>query len=152
MTLVGAAFYPVALPPAPAPNRKPAMDLIPEVVAQVAELRAWRRHLHAHPETAFEEAHTNAFVAEKLSAMGLEVHTGLGKTGVIGVLHGEAPRDATLAIGLRADLDALHIHERTGLEHASRHHGKMHACGHDRHMTMLLCAASALSQGRGSPR
>src|SRR2546423_15550126 len=120
MTLVGAAFYPVALTSAPAPNRKPAMDLIPEVVAQVAELRTWRRHLHAHPETAFEEARTSAFVAEKLSAMGLQVHTGLGKTGVVGVLHGQASRDPTLAIGLRADLDALHIQERTRVEHASR--------------------------------
>ena len=124
------------------------MNLVPEVSAQLEELARWRRHLHAHPETAFEETATGAFVAEKLAAFGLEVHTGIGRTGVVGVLRGREGRDATAAVGLRADLDALHIHERSGVAHASRHAGKMHACGHDGHITMLLGAAGALSRRR----
>lgn len=121
------------------------MNLIPEVLALDGELRGWRRHLHAHPETAFEEKATAAFVADKLRAMGLEVHTGLAGTGVVGVLrHG----GAKASIGLRADLDALHIHEKTGAPHASKHEGRMHACGHDGHTTMLLGAAQALSRRR----
>jgi hippurate hydrolase len=119
------------------------MNLVPEAVALDDELRGWRRHLHAHPETAFEEKATSAFVAEKLRAMGLEVHTGIAGTGVVGVLrHGSSSE----SIGLRADLDALHIHEKTGAPHASKHEGRMHACGHDGHTTMLLGAARTLAQ------
>ena len=121
------------------------MNLVPEVVAIEPELRRWRRHLHAHPETAFEERATAAFVAERLAAIGLDVHTGLAGTGVVGVLKGGRSNDA---IGLRADLDALHIHEKSGVPHVSRHEGRMHACGHDGHTTMLLGAAQALSQRR----
>jgi hippurate hydrolase len=121
------------------------MNLVPEVVALVSEMRSWRHHLHAHPETAFEEVATGAFVAERLRAMGLEVHTGLAGTGVVGVLagHGQGA-----GIGLRADLDALHIREATGVAHASRHDGRMHACGHDGHTAMLLGAAAALARRR----
>ena len=109
------------------------MNVVPEVAALEPELRGWRRHLHAHPETAFEETATAAFVADKLRAMGLEVHTGLAGTGVVGVLkHGRS----TEAVALRADLDALHIHEQSGAPHASKHAGRMHACGHDGHTTM----------------
>jgi len=121
------------------------MNIVPEVAALVPDMRTWRHHLHAHPETAFEEAATSAFVAEKLRSFGLEVHTGLAKTGVVGVLRGRGNGDA---IGLRADLDALHIHERSGVAHASRHDGRMHACGHDGHTTMLLGAAAALARKR----
>ena len=121
------------------------MNLVPEVVAIEPELRRWRRHLHAHPETAFEERATAAFVAERLAAIGLDVHTGLAGTGVVGVLKGGRSNDA---IGLRADLDALHIHEKSGVPHVSRHESRMHACGHDGHTTMLLGAAQALSQRR----
>ncbi|CAG0977109.1 hippurate hydrolase [Burkholderiales bacterium] len=121
------------------------MNLVPEAAALDRELRGWRRHLHAHPETAFEEKATAAFVAERLSEIGLEVHTGLAGTGVVGVLRGGG---SAAAIGLRADLDALHIHERTGAPHASKHEGRMHACGHDGHTTMLLGAAKALAQRR----
>ena len=121
------------------------MNLVPEVVAIEPELRRWRRHLHAHPETAFEERATAAFVAERLAAIGLDVHTGLAGTGVVGVLRGGRSNDA---IGLRADLDALHIHEKSGVPHVSRHEGRMHACGHDGHTPMLLGAAQALSQRR----
>jgi len=121
------------------------MNLVPEVLQHEGEMRTWRRHLHAHPETAFEEHATAAFVAERLAALGLEVHTGLAGTGVVGVLrHGRGER----AIGLRADLDALHIQEATGVPHASRNAGRMHACGHDGHTTMLLGAARALATRR----
>ena len=121
------------------------MNTIPEVTALDSDMRAWRRHIHAHPETAFEEAATSAFVADKLRSFGLEVHTGLAKTGVVGVLRNGS---STEAIGLRADLDALHIQEQSGVPHASQHAGKMHACGHDGHTTMLLGAARAMAQRR----
>ena len=119
------------------------MNLLPEIAALDADMRTWRHHIHAHPETAFEEEATSAFVAGKLREFGLEVHTGLAGTGVVGVLrHGRSKE----AVGLRADLDALHIHEKSGVAHASRHDGKMHACGHDGHTTMLLGAARAMAQ------
>ncbi|MEP6678543.1 MAG: M20 aminoacylase family protein [Betaproteobacteria bacterium] len=121
------------------------MNIVPEIAALDAEMRGWRHHLHAHPETAFEEEATGAYVADKLRAFGLDVHTGLAKTGVVGVLRHGASQDA---IGLRADLDALHIHEQTGLPHASLHPGRMHACGHDGHTTMLLAAAKVMAQRR----
>ena len=127
------------------PGMAHAMNLVPEAVALDDELRGWRRHLHAHPETAFEERQTAAFVAERLRAMGLEVHTGLAGTGVVGVLRQGNAREA---IALRADLDALPIHEETGAPHASKHAGRMHACGHDGHTTMLLGAAKALAARR----
>jgi hippurate hydrolase len=121
------------------------MNLISEVVALDGAMREWRHHLHAHPETAFEERATSEFVAGKLRAFGLDVHTGLAGTGVVGVLqHGRS----TQSIGLRADLDALHIHERSGVPHASQNAGRMHACGHDGHTTMLLAAAKAMAARR----
>ncbi|MBS0328136.1 MAG: amidohydrolase [Proteobacteria bacterium] len=121
------------------------MMIIPEVAQLDVEARRWRHHLHAHPETAFEERDTAAFVAERLAAFGLAVHTGLAKTGVVGILSVGTSKEA---IGLRADLDALPIHERSGVAHASRHDGRMHACGHDGHTTMLLAAAQALAKRR----
>ena len=126
------------------------MNLVPEIAALVPDMRAWRHHLHAHPETAFEETATSAFVADKLRSFGLDVHTGLAKTGVVGVLRaGNAPADALHSIGLRADLDALHIHEQSGVAHGSKNPGKMHACGHDGHTTMLLGAAATLARTKG---
>jgi amidohydrolase len=123
------------------------MNIHPEIAALAREMNEWRHHIHAHPETAFEEAGTAAFVADKLTSFGLEVHTGLAKTGVIGVLRsGNATPVASQAIGLRADLDGLHIHEKSGVPYASRHAGRMHACGHDGHTTMLLGAANALAR------
>jgi amidohydrolase len=119
------------------------MNILPEVAAIVPEMKEWRHHIHAHPETAFEERATAAFVAEKLESFGMEVHRGLAKTGVVGVLrHGRGSN----AIGLRADLDALHIQERSGVPYISQTPGRMHACGHDGHTTMLLGAARALSR------
>ncbi len=121
------------------------MPIVPEIDVLDADMRGWRRQLHAHPETAFEETLTSAFVAEKLKSFGLDVHTGLAKTGVVGVLR---QGDGEQAIGMRADLDALHIHEKSGVAHASTVAGKMHACGHDGHTTMLLGAAKAMAQRR----
>ena len=111
------------------------------------EIKGWRRDLHAHPETAFEEVRTADFVAEKLAEFGIEVHRGLATTGVVGVLDGRSNASGR-AIGLRADMDALHIQELNGFDHRSRHDGKMHACGHDGHTAMLLGAAKYLSETR----
>lgn len=106
------------------------------------DLVKWRRDLHAHPEIAFEELRTSAFIADKLASFGLEVDQGLAGTGVVGVLRcGEGPM-----IGLRADIDALPMQEATGLPYASSIPGRMHACGHDGHTTMLLGAARALAE------
>ncbi|MFO1070881.1 MAG: M20 aminoacylase family protein [Geminicoccaceae bacterium] len=122
------------------------MPVINRIAEFQDELTAWRRHLHAHPELAYEEVRTAAFVAEKLRSFGLdEVHTGLGVTGVVGVLRGGSGKRS---VGLRADMDALPIHERTGAPHASTVPGKMHACGHDGHTTMLLGAARYLAETR----
>ncbi|WP_264667361.1 M20 aminoacylase family protein [Azospirillum fermentarium] len=110
--------------------------------ALAADMTAWRRDLHAHPETAFEEQRTSDFVAGKLASFGLEVHRGLAGTGVVAVLrNGDGP-----AVAFRADMDALHIAEETNLPHASRHPGRMHACGHDGHTAMLLGAARYLTE------
>ena len=103
----------------------------------------WRHDIHAHPETAFEEVRTAAVVEEKLRSFGMEVHTGLAKTGVVGVLKcGESDRK----IGLRADMDALDLQEFADVPHRSKYDGKMHACGHDGHTTMLLGAARYLAE------
>jgi hippurate hydrolase len=125
---------------------RPVMNIRPEIAALVPEMQAWRHHLHAHPETAFEETATAAFVADKLRGFGLEVHEGLAGTGVVAALRVGDDGGEARAIGLRADLDALHIHEATGAPHASRTPGKMHACGHDGHTAMLLGAAKALAR------
>jgi hippurate hydrolase len=110
------------------------------------DMTAWRRDLHAHPELGFEETRTAALVADRLRAFGLdEVHTGLARTGVVGVLKAGA---GGRAIGLRADMDALPIVEATGLPYASQHQGRMHACGHDGHTPMLLGAARYLAETR----
>jgi hippurate hydrolase len=110
------------------------------VVEAAAE---WRRHLHSIPELGFVEHKTSAFVADKLKGLGLEVHQGIGGTGVVGVLRRGGGNSA---IALRADMDALKITENTGLPYASTHHGQMHACGHDGHMAMLLGTARDLTE------
>ncbi len=121
------------------------MSIPKRLLEMHAEMAEWRHDLHAHPETAFEEQRTSALVAQKLESFGLRVHQGLGRTGVVGTL---AAGSGKRAIGLRADMDALHIHEKNGFGHRSRHEGKMHACGHDGHTTMLLGAAKYLSEAR----
>lgn len=112
------------------------------------EITEWRRDLHENPEILFETHRTSALVAEKLKAFGCdEVVTGIGRTGVVGVIKGKATGSGKV-IGLRADMDALPIHEQTGLEYASKTDGAMHACGHDGHTAMLLGAAKYLSETR----
>lgn len=118
------------------------MQFIPDNSDLHSDMRQWRRDIHAHPETAYDEHRTSAIVAEKLTEFGIEVHRGLAKTGVVGVLRGQ--QDGPM-IGLRADMDALHLQELNTFEHASKHAGKMHACGHDGHTTMLLGAAKHLA-------
>jgi len=114
-------------------------------IAEIQEdMQTWRRDIHKHPELGFEEIRTAQIVAEKLRAWGLEVHEGIGKTGVVGVLKGEGNSSRT--IGIRADMDALPLQEMTGVEHQSIHDGKMHACGHDGHTAILLGAAKYLSE------
>jgi len=109
-------------------------------------LKSWRHELHRHPETGFEELRTSDFVAELLSSMGMEVHRGIGGTGLVANLR---VGDGKGVIGLRADMDALAIHENAPeRQHASRTEGKMHACGHDGHMAMLLGAARLLAERR----
>jgi amidohydrolase len=110
------------------------------------ELAAIRRDIHAHPELGLEEYRTADLVAEKLQEWGIEVHRGVGKTGVVGVLRNGNGQGA---IGLRADMDALPMQEATGLAHASQIPGRMHACGHDGHTTVLLGAAKYLAETRG---
>ena len=118
------------------------MNICPEIQALHADMCRWRRQLHQYPETAFEETGTAQLIAEQLLQSGIEVHQGLAKTGVVGILrHG----NSTNSIALRADMDALFIQERNQFEHASRHNGKMHACGHDGHCAMLLGAAHYLA-------
>ncbi len=122
------------------------MPIVNRIADFHKDLAAWRHELHAHPETAFEEEGTADFVARRLQEFGVEVHRGLAGTGVVGTLKGSRP--GARAIGLRADMDALHIHERTGVDYASQNPGKMHACGHDGHTTMLLGAARYLAETR----
>ena len=118
------------------------------IAATADELTAWRRDFHQHPELGYHEQRTAATVAERLNGFGLdEVATGIGGTGVLGVLHGATGAGGE-SIMLRADMDALPIDEATGLDHASRSPGTMHACGHDGHMTMLLGAARRLAESR----
>jgi amidohydrolase len=121
------------------------MAILEQIKQLHGEMAEWRHDIHAHPETAFEEQRTSALVANKLESFGLSVHQGLGRTGVVGTLSAGSGRRA---VGLRADMDALHIHEKNGFDHRSQHEGKMHACGHDGHTSMLLGAAKYLSQTR----
>ncbi|HEV3430781.1 MAG TPA: M20 aminoacylase family protein [Paraburkholderia sp.] len=121
------------------------MAIPPAIAAIEEEMIALRHAIHAHPELGFEEFVTGDLVAEKLTAWGYEVHRGLGGTGVVGTLK---VGNGTRRLGLRADMDALPIHEATGLDYASRIPGKMHACGHDGHTAMLLAAAKHLAQSR----
>ena len=113
-----------------------------------AELQALRRDLHSHPELAFTETRTSSLVAEKLESWGIEVHRGLAKTGVVGVIQGKR-NTSEKTVGLRADMDCLPIQETGDVPYRSRHAGRMHACGHDGHTAMLLGAARYLAETRG---
>jgi len=121
------------------------MRLVEPIIAFQSELETIRRDIHAHPELCYEEQRTADVVARRLADWGIPVVRGLGVTGVVGIVKGGT---SGRAIGLRADMDALPMQELNTFEHASRHAGKMHACGHDGHTAMLLGAAHYLSQNR----
>jgi hippurate hydrolase len=128
----------------PGKTQMPVIDEIQKNAAQLVELF---RDLHAHPELGFEEHRTSKIIAEQLRAFGVdEVESGVGGTGVVGIIHGKGGYNRR--IGLRADMDALPIREVTGLRHASQNNDVMHACGHDGHTTMLLGAAQYLAEKR----
>lgn len=123
------------------------MNILPIIADSADELTAIFKDLHANPEIGFEETRTSSIVAEKLKSFGVdEVHTGIAKTGVVGLIAGK--RNGSRRIGLRADMDALPIHEETNLPYSSKNAGVMHACGHDGHTTMLLGAAKHLAETR----
>jgi amidohydrolase len=123
------------------------MNILPIIADSTDEMRAIFEDLHAHPEIGFTEERTSAVVADKLRSYGVdEVHTGLGKTGVVALIHGK--QKGNRRVGLRADMDALPIHEISGVEYSSETDGVMHACGHDGHTTMLLGAAKHLAATR----
>ncbi|GAB2901066.1 M20 family metallopeptidase [Paralcaligenes sp. KSB-10] len=121
------------------------MSVLADIEESHEELIAIRRDIHANPELAFTEQRTSALVAKRLTELGLEVHTGLGKTGVVGVLRAGT---STRSIGLRADMDALPMPENNRFAHRSKNPGKMHGCGHDGHTTMLLGAVQYLAKHR----
>ncbi|WP_382154139.1 M20 aminoacylase family protein [Hydrogenophaga sp. ANAO-22] len=124
------------------------MKLIDSILTQAASIAAVRRDIHAHPELCFQEVRTADVVAQKLTDWGIPVHRGLGATGVVGIVHGRDGGQSGRAIGLRADMDALPMQEHNTFAHASQHAGKMHACGHDGHVAMLLAAAQHFAKHR----
>ncbi|AVS80132.1 amidohydrolase [Paracidovorax avenae] len=124
------------------------MKLIDSIVTEAASIAAVRRDIHAHPELCFEEVRTADIVAARLAEWGIPMHRGLGKTGVVGIVHGRDGGASGRAVGLRADMDALPITEFNTFSHASTHPGKMHACGHDGHTAMLLGAAQHFAKHR----
>jgi len=124
------------------------MKIIDSLVTEAAGIAAIRRDIHAHPELCFEERRTADIVARKLTEWGIPIHQGLGKTGVVGIVQGRDGGACGRAVGLRADMDALPMQEFNTFDHASRHAGKMHACGHDGHTAMLLAAAQHFSKNR----
>ncbi|QND44917.1 amidohydrolase (plasmid) [Rhizobium lusitanum] len=127
-------------------NDAPAPKVIDRIASYVPELVAIRRDLHAHPEIGFEEIRTSGIVADKLASWGIEVHRGIGKTGVVGRLVGRHPGNRS--VGLRADMDALPMPEETGLPYASIYPNRFHGCGHDAHTAILLGTARYLAETR----
>jgi hippurate hydrolase len=121
------------------------MAIIESIASMQSEMTSWRRDIHAHPELGFHEHRTSRIVAERLRSFGIEVHQGIGKTGVVGVLRAGS---SNRSIGLRADMDALPIREANSFPHRSTIDGSMHACGHDGHTTMLFGAAKYLAESR----
>src|SRR3954468_12679940 len=127
------------------------MPIVNRVADLQPDIQAWRREIHQHPELLYDVHRTAAFVADRLREFGCDdVATGLGRTGVVGVIKGKKPagKGELRVIGLRADMDALPIEEATNLPYASKTPGKMHACGHDGHTAMLLGAARYLAETR----
>ena len=124
------------------------MKTIDAIAAQAPSIAALRRDIHAHPELCFEEVRTADLVAAKLTQWGIPLHRGMGKTGVVGIVHGRDGGACGRGVGLRADMDALPMQEFNTFAHASQAPGKMHACGHDGHTAMLLAAAQYLASHR----
>ena len=124
------------------------MALIDAIVQGAGEIASLRRDIHAHPELGFEETRTAELVARRLADWGIEVHRGIARTGVVGLVTGRDGGRCGRAVGLRADMDALPVLEESRFAHASRHPGTMHACGHDGHTAMLLAAARHLARTR----
>ena len=118
---------------------KNIQDLIPT-------MKKWRQTIHSFPEIAYEEYKTAEFIEKKLKEFGIKVIKNIGKTGLVGILEGK--KKSNKSIGLRADMDALPMDEKTNLSYSSKNLGKMHACGHDGHVTMLLGAAKILSEDK----
>ena len=122
------------------------MPVLNRIASYAGEMKGWRRHIHANPELEFDCHQTAAFIVERLREFGVdEIHEGIATSGVVAIIDGRGPGPV---IGLRADMDALPIAELTGAEHASQVPGKMHACGHDGHVAMLLGAAKYLAETR----
>ncbi|MGD9925768.1 MAG: M20 aminoacylase family protein [Pseudorhodoplanes sp.] len=122
------------------------MKTVDRLASLQDDMRQWRHHLHQYPELALEEVQTSAFVEKVLKSLGVdEIHTGIGKTGLVAVIRGKHPGKS---VGFRADMDALPIHEATNLSYASKTPGVMHACGHDGHIAMLLGATKYLAANR----
>ncbi|AEB82907.1 M20 aminoacylase family protein [Alicycliphilus denitrificans] len=124
------------------------MKVIDSIAAAAPAIAAVRRDIHAHPELCFKEERTADLIAAKLTEWGIPIHRGLGTTGVVGIVHGRDGGACGRAVGLRADIDALPMQEFNTFAHASKHAGKMHACGHDGHTAMLLAAAQHLAGHR----
>ncbi len=123
-------------------------DLKSEIDELIPDLVAMRRDLHEHPELAFEEVRTSGIVAQRLRALGLEVQTGIARTGVVGLLRGGSSKANAKTIAIRADIDALPIHELNEIDYRSQVDGKMHACGHDGHTSIALTVAGILNKRR----
>jgi len=124
------------------------MKLHESILGDVAAIQTIRRDLHAHPELGYQEQRTSDLIASQLQQWGIEVNRGLGGTGVVGIIRGRDGGANHRALGIRADMDALPLQELNTFAHASQHPGKMHACGHDGHMAMLLAAAQQLARQR----
>jgi len=124
------------------------MNIIDSIAREAAAIAEVRRDIHAHPELCFQEVRTADVIAANLTEWGIPIHRGLGTTGVVGIVHGRDGGACGRAVGLRADIDALPMQEFNTFAHASKHQGRMHACGHDGHTAMLLAAAQYFSKHR----
>lgn len=124
------------------------MSVLSAIKETQDDIAVWRREMHKHPETAFEEFWTSDYIAARLDEWDVPYTRGWAKTGIVATLHGKngPAKDKNTTVILRADMDALDITEETGLSYASTHHGKMHGCGHDGHSAMLLGAVQYLSR------
>jgi hippurate hydrolase len=124
------------------------MKIIDSILSDAASIATIRKDIHAHPELCFKEERTADVVAKQLTDWGIPIHRGMGTTGVIGIVHGRDGGACGRGVGLRADIDALPMQEFNTFAHASKHAGKMHACGHDGHTAMLLAAGKHFSKNR----